>query len=181
MTISITFYNVFSVFLVPLNMFLQASFVRYFLAVMYTLSFHTHESLTGYIPGLFIPLNYSKISTHGSVLQPFVRLVRVKKGFAGARKEEMVMVIVTHSLRYNLDEGYIKIGMWSPYNIITIVVGRHCRPGACNREVCSRKRPFGVHNGDNYKRDRKLHSTVCGNRLHTMYRRDSKSGMGILT
>jgi hypothetical protein len=67
------------------------------------------------------------------------------------------------------------------HNIITTVVGRHYRPGACNRGVCSRKRPFGVHSGDNNEGDRKLHSTVCGNRLHTMYRRNIKSSVGILT
>jgi hypothetical protein len=93
----------------------------------------------------------------------------------------MVMVTVTHGLRYNLNEDYIKTGIWSPYNIITTVVGRHCGPGACNRGVCSRKRPFGVHNSDNDEGYRKPHSTVCGNRLHTMYRRDAKSGVGILT
>jgi hypothetical protein len=114
-------------------------------------------------------------------LQPIVRLVRVKEGLAGARREEIVMVTVTHGFRYNLDEDYIKTGMWSPYNIITTVVGRHCGSETCNREVCSRKRPFGVHSGDNDEGDRKLHSTVCGNRLHTMYRRDTKSGMDILT
>jgi hypothetical protein len=29
--------------------------------------------------------------------------------------------------------------------------------------------------------NRKLHSTVCGNGLHTMYRKDAMSGVGILT
>jgi hypothetical protein len=111
MTTSIAFYNVFSALLVPLNMLLQASFVRCLLAVMYTLPSHTHESLTGCIPGLLTPLNHGKTSTHGPVLQPFVRLVRVEKDLAGARKKEIVMVIVTHGFRYNLDENYIKTGM----------------------------------------------------------------------
>jgi hypothetical protein len=106
--------------LIPLNMLLQASFVRCLLAVIYILLFHTHRirSPTGCIPGLFTPLNHGKTSTHGPVLQPFVRLVRVKEGLAGAKKEEIVMIIVTHGLRYNLDEDYIKTGIWSPYNII---------------------------------------------------------------
>jgi hypothetical protein len=56
------------VFLVPLNMLLQASFIRCLLAVMYILLSHTYRSLTGWIPGLFISLNHGKISTHGPVL-----------------------------------------------------------------------------------------------------------------
>jgi hypothetical protein len=168
-------------FFVPLNMLFQASFVRCLLAVMYTLLSHTHKNPTGWIPGLLISLNHGKISIHGLVLQPFVRLVRIEEGLAEARKEEMVMVTITHGFRYNLDENLIKTGIWSPYNIITAVVGWRCRPRACNRRICSKKRPFGIHNGDNDKRDRKLHSIICGNRLHTIYRRDAKSGMGILT
>ena len=142
--------------LIPLNMLLQASFVRCLLAVIYILPSHTHRSPTGCIPGLLTPLNHGKTLTHGSVLQPFVRLVRVKEGLAGAKKEKIVMIIVTHGLRYNLDENYIKTGIWSPYNIITTVVKRHCRPGTCNKGVCNRKRPFGIHNSDNDKRDRRL-------------------------
>jgi hypothetical protein len=64
---------------------------------------------------------------------------------------------------------------------ITTVVKRHCKLGACNKGVYNRKRPFGIYNSDNDKRDRKLHSTIYGNRLHTMYKRNSKSGVSILT
>jgi hypothetical protein len=181
MTTFIAFYNVFSALLIPLNILFQASFIRYLLAVMYTLPSHTHKSLTGCIPDFLTSLNHGKTSTHGPVLQPFVRLVRVKEGLAGARKREMVIITVTHGFRYNLDEDYIKTEIWSPYNIITAVVRRRCRPGICNKGVCSRKRPFGVHNSDNNEGDRKLHFTACGNRLYTMYRRDTKSGVGILT
>jgi hypothetical protein len=110
MTTSIAFYNVFSALFVLLNMFFQVSFVRSLLAVMYTLPSYTHESLTGCIPGLLTPLNHGKTSIHGPVLQPFVRLVRVEEGLAGARKKEMVMVTVTYGFRYNLDEDYIKTG-----------------------------------------------------------------------
>jgi hypothetical protein len=149
MTTSIAFYNVFSALFVLLNMLFQVSFIRSLLAVIYTLPSHTHESPTGYIPGLLTPLNHGKTSIHDPVLQPFVRLVKVKEGLAGARKKEIIMVTVTHDFRYNLDEDYIKTGMWSPYNIITAVVKRRCRPGTCNKRVCSRKRPFGVHNSDN--------------------------------
>jgi hypothetical protein len=99
------------ILLVPLNMFFQVSFIRCLLAVMYILLSHMHKSPTGWIPGLFTPLNHGKISIHGPILQPFVRLVRVKKGLAGARREEMVMVIITHGFRYNLDEDLIKIRM----------------------------------------------------------------------
>jgi hypothetical protein len=108
MTTSIAFYNVFSALFIPLNILLQASFIRYLLAVMYTLPSHTHESLTSCIPGLLTPLNHGKTSTHSPILQPFVRLVRVKEGLAGARKKEMVIITVTHGFRYNLDEDYIK-------------------------------------------------------------------------
>jgi hypothetical protein len=97
--------------LIPFNMLLQASFIRCLLAVIYILPSHTHKSPTGCIPGLLIPLNHGKISRHGPVLQPFVRLVKVKESLAGAKKEEIVMIIVTHGLRYNLDEGYIKTGI----------------------------------------------------------------------
>jgi hypothetical protein len=166
---------------IPFNMLLQASFVRYLLAVIYTLPSHTHRSPTGCISDLLTPLNHGKTSTYSPVLQPFVRLVRIKKGLAGARREEIIIVTVTHGFRYSLDEDYIKTRMWSPYNIITAVVGGRCKPGAYNRRVCNRKRPFGVYNNDNDEGDRKLHSTVCENRLHTMYRRDTKSGVGILT
>jgi hypothetical protein len=167
--------------LIPLNMLFQASFVRCLLAVIYILPFHTHGSPTGCISDLLTPLNHGKTSIHDPVLQPFVRLVRIKKGLAGARREEIVMIIIIYGLRYNLDEDYIKTEIWSPYNIITTVVRRHCKPEACNKGVYNRKRPSGVYNSNNDKRDRKLHSTICGNRLHTMYRRNSKSGVNILT
>jgi hypothetical protein len=94
--------------LIPFNMLFRASFVRCFLAVIYILPFHTYGSLTGCIPGLFTSLNHGKTSIYGSVLQSFVRLVRVKEGLARARKEKIVIIIVTHGLRYNLDEDYIK-------------------------------------------------------------------------
>jgi hypothetical protein len=105
----------------------------------------------------------------------------LKKVSPERKKKKLVIIIITHGLRYNLDEDYVKTGMWSLYNVITIVVGRRCRPKTCNRGVCSKKRSFGIHNGDKDKRDRKLYSTVCENRLHIMYMRGLKSGLGILT
>jgi hypothetical protein len=94
--------------LIPLNMLFQASFVRCLLAIIYILPFHTHGNPTGYISDLLIPLNHGKISIHNPVLQPFVRLVRIKKSLAGAKKEEIVIIIIIYGLRYNLDEDYIK-------------------------------------------------------------------------
>ena len=93
----------------------------------------------------------------------------------------MIIITIIYGFRYNLDEGYIKTEIWSLYNIITNVVGRHCKLRACNKRFYNRKRPFGVHNGDGNEGYRKLHSTVCGNGLHTMYRKDAMSGMSILT
>jgi hypothetical protein len=59
-------------------------------------------------------------------------------------------------------------------------VGRCYKPRARIRWIGSRKRVLRVHNDDRDKGDRKLYFTVCGNRLHMRYRRDPKSGVGIL-
>jgi hypothetical protein len=47
--------------------------------------------------------------------------------------------------------------------------GRRCRPGARMRGVGGRKWVLRVHNDHGDKDNRKLHSTVCGNRLHMGY------------
>jgi hypothetical protein len=105
---SIAFCNVFSALLVPLNMLFQTSFVRRLLVVIYILLSHTYGNPTGYISNFLIPLNHGKILIYNLVLQPFVRLVKVKKGFAEAKKEKIVIIIIIHGFRYNLDENYIK-------------------------------------------------------------------------
>jgi hypothetical protein len=96
-----------------------------------------------------------------------------------------MMIAIAYSFRHNLDEGLIEAGVWSPYNIINTRAsvdheGRRCRPGACTRWIGGRKWVLGVHNDDRDKDDRKLHSTICGNRLDMRYWRVPKSGVGIL-
>jgi hypothetical protein len=43
------------------------------------------------------------------------------------------MIIIAYGFRYNLDESFIKAGIWSLYNIIRIKAfeRKRCRPKAC--------------------------------------------------
>jgi hypothetical protein len=72
--------------------------------------------------------------------------------------------------------------MWSLYNIIRIKAfeRKRYRLKACTIWIDDRKRILKIHNDNKDENDRKLHSTVCKNRLHMRYRRDPKSSIAIL-